>query len=451
MSQYNFLKLSNTERNELIQLLEQSELIKVSPKMEHFREPWRIKLARGGRGAGGKSWACASLLVQRAHRECIRVGCFRETQRSLAESSYQLIVDMIDRLRYSGWKITQEYIKSPADSRFIFRGLADLRAAHQIKSIEGYDIFYVDEASSISHESIVMMLPTLRKPGSELWCVYNPETEYDAVTVDLWNAPRDDVLRIELLEGKIDNPWFSDVLQAELETAYRNNPDEALHVFGGQPRKQGDTAVMSRVAIRAAMSRTAEETEPDEVGVDVARFGSDKTEMYRRRGFKTIAHKEFSKKDTQFIADAAWDFAGRNSAIAIKVDDTGVGGGVTDRLKILGAKVIPVNFGGSPKDKNKYETVADEMWFEFPVDEASIPDDPELMTELSGRLYEYDKRGRRKVEAKEMFRKRFGRSPDKADGLLLAYYTGYNHSAIPKEYQEQMAARRKRRRDEGEL
>jgi hypothetical protein len=147
--------------------------------------------------------------------------------------------------------------------------------------------------------------------------------------------------------------------------------------------------------------------------------------MYRRRGFKTVAHKEFVKKDTQFIADAAWDFAERNGQIPIKVDDTGVGGGVTDALKRLGAKVIPVNFGGIPKDKNKYDTAADEMWFEFPIEEASIPDDSDLMMELSGRLYDYDKRGRRKVESKEQFKKRFGRSPDKADALLLAYYVGY--------------------------
>ena len=440
-------KLTEQEQLELLALLEQEELERVAPKMERFREPWRIKIARGGRGAGGKSWACASLLVQRAHRECIRVGCFRETQKSLAESSYQLIVDIIGRLRYPGWKITQEYITSPAGSRFIFRGLVDLRAAHQIKSIEGYDIFYVDEASAISHDSIMMMLPTLRKPGSELWCVYNPETEYDPVTVDLWNAPRDDVLRVELLEGKADNPWFPDILQAEMETAYKNNPDEALHVWGGQPRKQGDNAVMSRAAIRAAMNRTAEETEPDEIGIDVARFGDDKTEMYRRRGFKTIAHKEYVKKDTQFIADAAWDFVGRSSQVVVKVDDTGVGGGVTDALKRLGAKVIPVNFGGSPKNKDKYDTTADEMWFEFPIDEVSIPEDPQLMAELSGRLYEYDKRGRRKVESKKLFKERFGRSPDKADALLLAYYVGYTHTELPKAYQDQMAARRKRQRE----
>jgi hypothetical protein len=93
------------------------------------------------------------------------------------------------------------------------------------------------------------------------------------------------------------------------------------------------------------------------------------------------------------------------------VDDTGVGGGVTFALRRLGAKVIPIHFRGSPKNKDKYDTVADEMWFEFPIDEVSIPDDPELM-----------------VESKKLFKKRFCRSPDKADALLLAYYVGYNHT-----------------------
>jgi phage terminase large subunit len=353
------------------------------------------------------------------------------------------MVDTISRLHYPGWKITKESLDSPRGSHIIFRGLSDMRAADQMKSLEGYDIFWLEEASAISQESISVLLPTLRKEGSELWATLNRDMEKDPIISTLWDADRNDVLRIELQPGKEDNPWFPDILQAEMETAYKNNPDEALHIWGGQPRKQGNNAVMSRVAVRAAMSRTAEETEPDEIGVDVARFGNDKTEMYRRRGYKTVAHKEYIKKDTQFIADAAWDFAGRRSQVAIKVDDTGVGGGVTDALRRLGAKVIPINFGGIPREKNKYDTVADEMWFEFPVDEASIPDDPDLMTELSGRLYEYDKRGRRKVESKKLFKERFGRSPDKADALLLAYYVGYTHSVLPEQYQRQMAARRK--------
>jgi phage terminase large subunit len=440
-------KLTEQEQIELLTLLEQAELERVSPKMERFREPWRIKIAHGGRGAGAKSWSVASLLIQRAHREILRICCFREIQKSLEESSYRLMVDTINRLRCPGWKITKESLDSPAGSHIIFRGLVDMRAADQMKSLEGYDIFWLEEASAISKESISVLLPTLRKTSSELWATLNRDMENDPIMAELWDADRDDILRIELQPGKADNPWFPAILQAEMETAYRINPDDAIHTWGGAPRKQGDNAVMSRVAIRAAMNRTAEETEPDEIGVDVARFGDDKTVMYRRRGFKTVAHKKYIKKDIPFIADAAWDFAGRSSQIPIKVDDTGLGGGVTDILKRLGAMVIPVNFGGTPHNKNKYDTAADEMWFEFPVDEVSIPDDPDLMMELSGRLYDYDKRGRRKVEAKKLFKERFGRSPDKADALLLAYYAG-NHRTLPKVYQQQMENRRKRQRED---
>jgi phage terminase large subunit len=427
----NLEKLNAGEQQELLALLEQEGLERVSPKMERFREPWRIKIAHGGRGAGAKSWSAASLLVQRAHREALRVCCFREVQKSLEESSYRLMVDTVHRLRYPGWKITKEALDSPGGSHIIFRGLADMRAADQMKSLEGYDIFWLEEAAAISKESLGVLLPTLRNPGSELWATLNREAEKDPVIAELWDAARDDVLRVALEQGGADNPWFPETLRREMEAAYRANPDEALHVWGGEPRSQGDNAVLSRAAIRAAMSRAVEETEPDEVGVDVARFGGDRTEMYRRRGAKTIAHESYTKKDTVFTADAAWDLAGRNPEVAIKVDDTGVGGGVTDNLRRLGARVAPVNFGGEPADKKKYTTAADEMWFEFPVDEIEIPDDPGLMEELSGRRYGYDKTGRRKVEPKEEFRKRYGRSPDKADALLLAYYGARRRSKGP--------------------
>ena len=121
--------------------------------------------------------------------------------------------------------------------------------------------------------------------------------------------------------------------------------------------------------------------------------------------------------------------ADRDGKVIIKVDDTGVGGGVTDNLKRLGASFVPVNFGGSPKNKVKYSSVADEMWFEFPVNEIEIPDDPKLMEELAGRKYVYGKIGRRKVEPKEEFRKRFGRSPDRADALLLCFYSGWRRES----------------------
>jgi hypothetical protein len=118
--------------------------------------------------------------------------------------------------------------------------------------------------------------------------------------------------------------------------------------------------------------------------------------------------------------------AGKNSRIPIKIDDSGLGGGATDNLRRLGANVIPIIFNGVPRDRQKYTTVCDEMWFEFPVTEVQIPDDPKLMEELAGRKYSYDKIGRRVVEAKSEFRKRYGRSPDRADGLLLCFYSSYS-------------------------
>ena len=424
---HNLDVLTTEQKEEFADFILQEELEEVTPKMEQFREPWRIKLAKGGRGAGAKSWSIASLIIQKANRQKMRIGCFREVQKTLEESSYELLVATIRRLRYPGWVIYRDHIDSPAGSHIVFKGLVDMRAANQVKGLEGFDLFCLEEAATISHDSIRMLLPTLRKDGSELWAVWNPETEFDPVYTRLWQAERNDVLRVELQPGKTDNPYWTESLETEMLADYRNNPDEAEHTWGGQPRAQGENAVMNRVVIRAAMTRKAEETEPDEIGVDVARFGNDKTEMYRRRGFQVVGHKELVNKDTQYVAETAFEFAGRDRRIPIKVDDTGVGGGVTDRLKALGANVIPVNFGGSPRDKNKYDTVADEMWFTFPADEAGIPNDPDLMIELTGRLYDYDKRGRRKVEAKSAFRDRFKRSPDKADALLLAFYAGYNH------------------------
>jgi phage terminase large subunit len=212
VNQKNQLKnLDDNEKEELLNLLEQKNLEEVTPKMEQFREPKRIKLAKGGRGAGAKSWSCASLLVQRANREVIKVGCFREVQKTLEESCYSLIKETVERLRYPGWAFTQNYIKSPTGSYFIFRGLKDIIAARQVKGLEGFDIFFIEEASTVSKESIQMMLPTLRKEGSELWAVWNPETDYDPIYVELWLADRDDVLRIELEPGDIDNPYFPDI------------------------------------------------------------------------------------------------------------------------------------------------------------------------------------------------------------------------------------------------
>lgn len=445
--------MTEAEELELLELLEQADRERVSPKLERFRDPIiggdcppeiRIRGCRGGRGAGAKSHSLVSLIVQRANVEPIRIACFREIQDSLEESVYALIRFKVEQLGYAGWRFLTNAIVSPCGSRFIFKGLKDLRASRNVKGLEGFNIFFIEEAATISHDSWAFVMPTLmRTPGSQLWFAYNPETENDPVTVRIWNRNRSDSLLIELLPGPADNPWWNDGLQREMEEAYKADPDEAEHVWGGQPRKQGQRSVMNRVNIRAAMEREVSDDGMEQIGCDVARFGDDKTVMFRRKGLKVVEERTFAKQDTMTTAYELWDMARHDPSIPIYVDDTGVGGGVTDRLRELGAKIIAVNFGSAPSDKDRYTSVIDELWFEFPLDEASIPDDPQLMAELSGRQYSYDNRGRRKVESKDDYKKRNGNSPDRADALLLTYHMGLG-IAFPDEIQETMAQRRRR-------
>ncbi len=406
----------------------------VSPKLEAFRPPViggtcpphiKIKGARGGRGAGAKSWSVVSLIVQIAEAKYIRVVCLREIQKTISESVYRLIQDTVVRLGFSGWTFTDEKITAPNGSYFIFRGLKDLTASRNIKGLEGFDIFFIEEASSISMDSLIFLLPTIvRNNEAELWFCYNQETEFDPITLKIWNENRPDALCIELEPGKTDNPWWNAGLEQEMALDFKFDADLAEHIWYGLPRKQGQKSIMSRVDIIAATRREVIVLDDDDeqVGVDVARFGDDKTEIWYRKGLKVITQKTLTHADTQEVARTAWDIARRNYCVAIYVDDTGVGGGVTDKLRDLGANVHPINFGSAPDDKEKYTTVADELWFEFPIHDVQIPSDPQLIQELSSRQYGYDKNNRRKIEAKKEFKKRVGRSPDKSDALLLAFY-----------------------------
>lgn len=416
------MSLTAIEERELLSLLVLEDAERVAPKLEAFRKPARIKVCYGGRGAGAKSWSISSILCKRAMIEKIQVLCTREIQLSLEESVYRLIQQTVDRLGYPGWSFTKEHIVSPLGSRFNFRGMRDMRAAGQIKGYEGVDVAWVEEAAMVSMESWNVLIPTIRKPGSEIWASFNREEETDPVYERFVANPRDDAIIVWLEPGPIDNPWWTDELERERMEDYKRDPDQAEHIWGGQPRVQGQNAVMSRTAIRGAMDRDIAAEGAIEVGVDVARFGDDLTVMYKRHGLKVVGEKKFSGQDTQRTAAEAFLMAGRDKGVLIKVDDDGVGGGVTDALRGLGAKVLPVSFGGSPQDKDAYTSVADEMWFTFPVDEADIPNDPGLMQELAGRKYDYDIRGRRKIEPKKDFKKRIGRSPDRADALLLTFY-----------------------------
>ena len=414
ISEKKFLSLSAEKQKDYLRLYREQ----VVPCLEVFRKPAPYKITAGGRGSG-KSWSIASLLMQELTAEKHALLCCREIQKSLADSSYKLCVDTIERLHLNGWTVTKETLENENGSRVIFRGLKDLRAGNAIKSLEGYDRCWLEEAQSISLESLQLLLPTIRVLGSEIWACYNPNTEEDAIEM------------LKLREGAIvvscnwnDNPWFNERLKAEREADYKFNPELARHIWEGEYLAQADNAVMSRLAVHEAMEREVDSEGDYQIAVDVARYGSDSSIISMRKGLKMIDLKEYKNISLVELCGHIEVIAGNNHDMTIKVDETGVGGGVVDILQGRGYRnVIGINFGSKPQDTDKFADLPSEMWCTFPISDVSLLNDSGLFHELTDRRFSYDHKARRQVESKDSYKARNGgKSPDKADSVLMLYY-----------------------------
>lgn len=398
----------------------------VAPAFEAWRHPARYKFAYGGRGAGAKSWSAAKLLIELAEVKYVRVLCVRDVQKSIEESSWRLLRDTLLRLGYKGWEVTKTHIRNTKNgSYFVFNGLNDI-SAEQLKSYESFDILFAEEAAPISKDAWLTIDATFRKKGSEIWGLFNRTLELDPCYELFCVKIRPNSIVLNLRPGPLDNPWwYSTELPGQWDFYKENFPDEHEHMFMGNPRAQGNAAIFSRVRVRAMETRVAKSEGAIEIGCDVARFGKDNTEAFKRKGMSVIDHRYLRGADTMQVASMLWDFADRDKTIPIKVD-SGYNPGVIDVLMQRGANVIEVGFGESAIDKDQYPNAASEMFFDFPIDEAGIPSEyltDTLFSDLTERMYKYDKEGRKMVEEKEAFKKRHGgRSPDEGDALLLCFY-----------------------------
>ena len=148
--------------------------------------------------------------------------CVREVQRSLEQSVKKLLEIKIEQLGLSSqFEIQDKMIKTPYGGRIIFQGMQN-HTADSIKSLEGYDIAWVEEAQSLSQKSLDLLRPTIRKEGSEIWFSWNPDLPTDPVDVFFRSVdddgkemvPPDTVL---IQANYMDNPWFPDVLRQEME------------------------------------------------------------------------------------------------------------------------------------------------------------------------------------------------------------------------------------------
>lgn len=210
-----------------------------NPFTELYR-PHRYKVFFGGRGSG-KSFSVAQALVLIASRVEVRVLCCREIQNSIRDSSYQLLKDMVGRLGLeSRFVFTDQEIRCPSTgARFIFKGL--LRNEQSVKSTEGIDICWVEEAQTVSEVSWEVLIPTIRKANSEIWVTFNPLNADDPTTERFINHPPPEayVRKVNFDE----NPFFPEELRREMEWDKKNDFEKYLHIWEGYPRTISDAQI----------------------------------------------------------------------------------------------------------------------------------------------------------------------------------------------------------------
>ena len=190
----------------------------------------RYKVAYGGRGSG-KSWSAARCLILLSLKDKIRVLCTRQLQTSIKDSVHKLLSDSISEMGLSSFfDITRDSIRSNNGSEFIFKGLQN--QTNEIKSIEGIDYCWVEEAQSVSNDSWDILIPTIRKENSEIWITFNPDREEDATYQRfIINPPPNSIIK---LVNYVDNPWFPEVLKREMEYDREVDYGKYEHVWLGK-------------------------------------------------------------------------------------------------------------------------------------------------------------------------------------------------------------------------
>lgn len=224
--------------------------------------PYRYKCFYGGRGSG-KSWTFATCLIAKAGQHPLRILCTRETMTSIRESVHQLLCDRIYALKLEKhFSIGTTSIKHRKGAEFIFAGLRHNVSA--VRSLEGIDIAWVEEAANISHTSWEVLIPTIRKDNSEIWISFNPVLDTDATYERFVTKPPPDAL-VQFVSYQ-DNPWFPDVLRSEMEHLKKTDPDAYQHIWLGQCRVTLDGAIYAK-----ELRQATEETRITQVPYDTTK------------------------------------------------------------------------------------------------------------------------------------------------------------------------------------
>jgi hypothetical protein len=371
-----------------------------------------------------------------------KVFCVREFQNSISDSVHSSLRGSIAAHAFGGFNVLKTSIEHANGSEAIYGQLG--RNIESVKSKDNVNLCWVEEAETVSDESMEILEPSIRADGSEIWYSLNPKSEHGAVykkyiAPNLTTIERDGFYYDDadggLLVIKInlsDNPFAPKELLDASNKMKREDYKKWRHIYGGEIilEDADNNLIKSDDIIYAAQKKdslSANKAAPLIIGVDPARFGRDPSAIIRRQGRKAFSLVKFQNQDTMQLAGRVAVIIKVEKPDAVFIDVGGLGAGVYDRLIELGygEVVHAVNFGGKAIDSDRFYNKRSEMWGlmgewlkEIPCE---IPDDPALIADLVTPQYSYTSDGRMKLESKDDMKKRLGRSPDAGDALALTF------------------------------
>lgn len=414
----------------------------------------RNRILYGGR-ASSKSWEFAGRITQIAQEYKTRVLCVRRFQNKIKESVYTLIKDQIDNFKFDGYTKLATTIEHENGSEFVFYGIE--RNIDEIKSFEGADVLWIEEAHNLTREQWEILEPTIRKQGSEIWISFNPRLVTDFVWQNfIVNTPSNTVVR---LINYLDNKFLSDTLRVTIEELKEKDFERYQHVYLGVPLSDDDAVIIKRSWCEAAidfhLKYDLDMNGQRVAGYDVADSGEDKNAVTLVDGSVIRDCFEWQGGDNELkkSADKVKLYAIKNNAKVI-YDSIGVGahtgstlqaGGFNDFSGFnAGGKVQrPTRKYNGVKQKDYFANVKAQAWWlvadrlrntydyavngntDYELDDlisidSSISGLEALISELTIPRRDFDKAGRVKVESKDDLKKRDIMSPNRADSAIMA-------------------------------
>lgn len=382
-----------------------------------------------------------------------RFLCVRRFQNKIKESVYTLIKSQIDTFKMSGFDILASGIQHKNGSDFTFYGID--RNTDEIKSFEGADILWIEEAHNLTAEQWEILEPTIRKENSEVWISFNPKLMTDFIYQRFIVNPPPDT-RVRLINYP-QNPFLSKTMRKIIEAKKLEDYEEYEHVYLGVPRTDDDAAVIKRSWLEAAIDADKklgmDLLGARTVGYDVADSGEDKNATIGFNGSNCVDVDEWKAPEDELTQSAkrAWSVVGNGRLL---YDSIGVGAQVGSTLKEAGISsgYFKFNAGGAVvnpdddyapgiKNKEKFENLKAQAWQDVadrlrntfnavnkgvkfePHQLISISGDlnqvERLKTELSSPRRSYSKRGLDMVESKDDLKKRGIKSPNLADAFIM--------------------------------